>query len=284
MNKIKFKKLIELAEIITGINAPSSERKKEGNWMLIRGRNIIKNTVLPSDVYIPESLVKKNSKSIIVPGDILLTTHFEQYKIGIVPSNFGTAITDRCVIIIRPKSISKEYLHRFLTSKTGRKAFINQFDRSVRGGVIKFITAKDVKNLEIPLLPEKMFEESIPKLKSTSMIKDLKDQFETEIEKNVILFLEEKGWTRKEIIPQYRLEGNIFADIVLKKNNQLVALIEIKKYDLDFKLALNQIQMMGNLSGINRLFLISGEGFKEVNAEKGIAIDIADLPSPEEFK
>lgn len=284
MNKIKFKKLTELADIITGINVPSSERKKEGNWMLIRGRDIFENTVLSSSVYVSETLAKKYSKSIIVPGDILLTSHFEQYKIGIVPNNFNPSIADSGIIIIRPKTISKEYLHQFLTSKTGKKALIGQFNKIVRGDVIKFITAKDVKNLEIPLLPKEMFEESLNKIKSTGMINKLKVQFETEVIKNIIEFLEEKGWPEKDIIQEFRLEKNIYADIVLKKNNSPVALIEIKKYDMEFKHAINQMKIMSNLSGIKRLFLITGEGFKEIDIEKGRAIDIIDLPSPEEFE
>ena len=103
------KKLKDIADLILGVNIPSSLRTEEGEWKIVRGRNIFESSVLIPKISLLNENAKKYIKSIIVPGDIIISTQFEQYKIGIVPGNFPLAIAGSGVTIIRPHKIQKDY-------------------------------------------------------------------------------------------------------------------------------------------------------------------------------
>lgn len=277
--KTEVKKLKDLADIISGISIPSKFRLKKGKWQLIRGRNIVENTVLESDTFVPENLAQTFIKATIVPGDILLSIIFEQYKVGIVPSIFPPSIADRGIVIIRPKLINKEYLHKFLVSSTGRSALIGQLASMTRGSVIKFVTTKDVAEIYIPLLPGNLINIQQKISPITSKINEIKKIFERRVIENIVQFLFEKGWREDQISLEYPVLGGLRADIVIKKRNKPEILIEVKKDMRDLRSIQNQITRISKATGIKESYLISGDGIKKVT-QTGKVINVMDLPSP----
>ena len=277
--KTEVKKLKELAEVISGVSIPTKFRFKKGKWQLIRGRDIIENTVVESETFIPENLAKKFIKAAIVPGDILLSIIFGQYKVGVVPLVFSPSIADRGILIIRPKLINKEYLHKFLVSNTGRSALIGQLAKMVRGDVIKFVTTKDVAELNIPLLPKNLQVLHQPVSPVSSRINQLKASFERQIVENISQFLVEKGWGKNQISLEYPISLGLRADIVIKQAGKPKILIEVKKEIKKSSGAQNQIIAMMKTAGIKEAYLVSGEGIKKIQRTGSVEV-VTDLPSP----
>ena len=278
-NKMEIKKLKDLAVVISGVNIPTKFRLKKSKWQLIRGRNIIEDRVVDSDVYIPEEFAHKSIKATVVPGDILLSVIFEQYKVGIVPSFFPPAIADRSIVIIRPRGINKKYLHKFLTSKTGKSALIGQLASIARGEEIKFVTTKNVSELNIPLLPKCLLDISQEISPNTSKISEIKKSYEREIVDNIRLLLLAKGWKEENILLEYTISQSLHADIVIKSKGIPQILFEVKKKTGNYLNIKNQIINMSRIAGIKESYLISAEGIKKIT-NKGKIVSVIDLPSP----
>jgi hypothetical protein len=280
------KALQELADVVAGVAVPSKKRLHEGTWKLIRGRNIVEDTVIPSDVFVLEEIVKKQPKAIIVPNDILISTLFGKYKIGIVPNHLGPSFIDSGIVRIRPKEEQKKYLVAYLTAKFGKSTVLEQLLKATRGDVIKFVTVSDIRRLRIPIFPLDILDGFNREILQKSPIQELKNvrlKFEQEIFKAIKSMLLYKGWTNDDIVFEKIISKDFRADIVLKRKDRLLAILEIKKDIKNTDSIIHQIQLMCKVANIPFGYLVSESGIIEIKSDERRLIERSDLPSPKEL-
>lgn len=143
-------KLKEIAEILLGANYSSSDLFKKGNWKFIRPRDVRNNRILKVKTYTSDTFAKKNIRSSLIAGDILLQNVFDFSKIAVVEQKHLPALASRNFFIIRPKKVSSEFLLDYLQSETIRIVFQEQLE-DLAHGFIKHVNLKDVKEIDIPI-------------------------------------------------------------------------------------------------------------------------------------
>ena len=153
MRDSSIKGLGEVAEIIAPKGASKEEYKTQGIPYL-RGRDIKDGKICETDAFIDSKDIAKYSRNLLQAGDILLTKHFGQDKIALVTEDDIPAMASNMLFIIRPYELSEKYLYRYLSSKTGNKAFKAQLKSIHRGSTIPSITLTDLKGIAIPVLDD----------------------------------------------------------------------------------------------------------------------------------
>lgn len=147
------KPLNELAELISGKSALSSEYSDQGIAFL-RARDIQDGRIYSPDVYLTPNTAEKFSRQLLQEGDILLTKFFSQRKLALVTQNDLPAIASNSFVIIRPFGVSEKYLFRYLTSKTGNAVFNDQLSVIEKGITIPSISIADLSKIEVPIYDE----------------------------------------------------------------------------------------------------------------------------------
>lgn len=117
----------------------------EGN-LFLRIQNIGRNELLLDDVaYVnaPDSAEAK--RTMVRPGDVLLSITADLGRTGVVPKGLGKAHINQHLALLRPKGINPFYLSAFLASEGGQR----QFRSLNRNGVKAGLNFDDVRSLRI---------------------------------------------------------------------------------------------------------------------------------------
>jgi hypothetical protein len=144
-------RLKELADIVLGANYSSADLSDKGTWKFIRPRDIRNNRILKVKTFASERLAKRNSKSVLVAGDIILQNIFNFRRMAMVKEKDLPAIASRNFFVIRSTTISSEFLFDCLQSKTVGIAFQKQLEDLAHGAPIRHIALKDVMDISVPL-------------------------------------------------------------------------------------------------------------------------------------
>ena len=155
LKNFETRKIEELVEITIGIPFKSEERIDLGNFQILSPRNITNGKFEPSesDKYINISkLNNREDKAVLKDGDIVFP-RFYRDKIGIYihSSIENNLIANQHLIILRGENA--EYVATYLNTENGISLFNQQIKRHARGNVIPTISLKDLKNIQIPILP-----------------------------------------------------------------------------------------------------------------------------------
>ena len=155
LKNFETRKIEELVEITTGVPFISEERIKSGNFQILTPRNITNGKFESSgnDKYINRiELNSRENKAVLKDGDIVFP-RFNRNKIGIyIHSSIGNnLIANQHLIILRGKNA--EYVATYLNTENGINLFNQQIKRHARGNVIPTISLKDLRNIQIPILP-----------------------------------------------------------------------------------------------------------------------------------
>lgn len=149
------RKIEELVEITIGVPFKSEEIIDSGNTQILLPRNIANGKLEPSvnDKYINKTeFNNREEKAIVKDGDIIIPRSFRD-KIGIYihSSHENKLIANQNLIILRGKNA--EYVATYLNTENGIKLFNQQIKRHARGNVVPTISLRDLKNIQIPILP-----------------------------------------------------------------------------------------------------------------------------------
>jgi hypothetical protein len=155
LDSFETKKIEELVEIIMGVPFKSEERMNSGNFQILSPRNIANGKFEPSDndKFLNKSEINnREEKAILKDGDIIFP-RFYRDKIGVYihSSHENKLIANQHLIILRGKNA--EYVATYLNTENGIKLFNQQIKRYARGNVIPTISLRDLKNIQIPILP-----------------------------------------------------------------------------------------------------------------------------------
>lgn len=143
-------KLKEIADVFLGANYSSADLVKIGSCEFIRPRDVRNSRILEVKTFISETFARKNQKSILTEGDILLQNIFDFSRTAIVERKDLPAIASRNFFIIRSRKVNPEFLFDYLQSETIRTALQDQLEKLAHG-FIKHVNLRDVREIDIPI-------------------------------------------------------------------------------------------------------------------------------------
>jgi predicted RNA methylase len=146
--------LHELAEIINGRYKTASMLASEGEYLYLKPVHLKKNDVQVSDkdLYINKSeLTESDNKAIAKPGDIIISTIFNELKLHIYTKEDPPAYISNNLAIIRSRN--SDYILSYLQTEEGQRIFKSQANLLVKGITIPHLTISDIKEIKIPVLP-----------------------------------------------------------------------------------------------------------------------------------
>lgn len=124
---------------------------------------------------------RKRSKYELLPGDILVSARGTALKMIIIPETEEKLLCSSNFMFLRikeGKSFTAQYIKAFLESPVG----INYIQAYQRGGTVTVLSPKDMKNIELPVIPLEQQEEIVSRLKETEeeyerVINEAQEQF-----------------------------------------------------------------------------------------------------------
>lgn len=149
------KRIDELVEVVLGTHFSRDEITEKGDFLWLTNRNIINGnlTLTDNDKYISKKeFSKREQNAILQNGDIIIPRIQRNREPFYVHTDTDKKIIAfQYFIILRGKN--SDYVATYLNTENGIKLFNQQIERHARGSVIPTISLRDLKNIEIPILP-----------------------------------------------------------------------------------------------------------------------------------
>jgi hypothetical protein len=146
----------ELALVCLGYSPQPKERRQDGKYLLLGGRNIKDGRLVPTDKdsYIDD--IPKNSfrRAIAQSGDIIVSTLFDRRKLYIYKSTDPRAVVNSSCAIIRAPN-NNDYIISYLRTLKGQKQFLRDTSAATSGAFIPRLSIGSLSKIEVPLLPLK---------------------------------------------------------------------------------------------------------------------------------
>lgn len=95
-----------------------------------------------------DALSESDRKAIALPGDIIISTIFNDLKLHIYKKDNPPAFVSNNLAIIR--SGNSDYILSYLQTEEGRRIFKSQANLFVKGATIPHLTIADIKRIKIP--------------------------------------------------------------------------------------------------------------------------------------
>lgn len=154
LKSFQTKELKDLAEIIKGKVITSNELNEKGDFLYLKPTHIQKDKLVVESALkfvLKEDISPNDFKYIIQPGDIIVSTIFNDLKIYIYQAGDIPAIASSNLVIIR--SSNQDYILSFLQTNKGKHIFKTQGEDLKRGTTIPYLKIKDLAQIKIPILP-----------------------------------------------------------------------------------------------------------------------------------
>jgi hypothetical protein len=148
------RKINDLATITSGFSPKPKERTKSGQYLLIGGRNLKDGKLIATDTdsYVDEIDRESFRRALAKPGDVIVSTLFDRRKLYLYDKHDPPAVVNGSCAIIRAGQQS-DYIITYLRSAQGGSDFLEKASKATSGGVIPRVSAKDLGEIEIPILP-----------------------------------------------------------------------------------------------------------------------------------
>lgn len=144
----------ELAVVISGYSPKPNERQKAGKYLLLGGRNIGDRRIsfTEKDSYINDMSQESFRNAVARPGDIIVSTLFRTRKLYIFKESDPASVVNNSCKIIRATE-NNDYILSYLKTTKGQGQFLADAGNVAKGSIIPFISTKDFREIEIPILP-----------------------------------------------------------------------------------------------------------------------------------
>lgn len=144
--------LKSLATVHAGYSPRPSERLQNGPYRFLTGRNLfdLGLRLFDHDDFLRQVDRPSFRRSLILEGDILVSTLFLERKLYIVRHADPPAIAGDSLAIIRPGEDT--YLRDYLNTGAGRERFLQEAARKTGGTHLPRIGIRDLESIRIPLL------------------------------------------------------------------------------------------------------------------------------------
>lgn len=149
------KRIEDLVEVVLGTHFSRDEIKEEGDFLCLTSRNISDGKIkyTDNDKFISKKeLSRREQNAFLQNGDILIP-RIQRYKESfyVHTETAQNIIAFQHFIILRGKNA--DYVATYLNTDNGIELFNQQIERHMRGSTMPTISIRDLKNIEIPILP-----------------------------------------------------------------------------------------------------------------------------------
>jgi len=154
LDSFQTKELQELADIIKGKMIPADTLKELGDYLYLKPVHIQKeglNTDSALKYVSKADLTEKDYRYILQPGDIIISTIFNDVKMYVYQTGDVPAIASNNLAIIR--SSKQDYILSYLQTDEGKRIFKTQAEDIRNGVTIPHFSIKDLASIKIPILP-----------------------------------------------------------------------------------------------------------------------------------
>ncbi|MFN3772857.1 N-6 DNA methylase [Cloacibacterium normanense] len=154
LDSFQTKELQELADIIKGKMIPADTLKELGDYLYLKPVHIQKeglNTESALKYVSKTDLTEKDYRYILQPGDIVISTIFNDLKMYVYQTGDFPAIASNNLAIIR--SSKQDYILSYLQTDEGKRIFKTQAEDLRKGVTIPHLSIKDLASIKIPILP-----------------------------------------------------------------------------------------------------------------------------------
>jgi type I restriction-modification system DNA methylase subunit len=154
LDNFQTKELQDLAEIIKGKMIPADKLKSKGDYLYLKPIHIKDNRLnLESGLkYVTiDDLREIDYISILQPGDIVISTIFNDLKMYVYQAGDEAAFASNNMAIIR--SAKQDYILSYLQTEDGKRIFKTQAEDLKKGVAILHLSIKDLASIKIPILP-----------------------------------------------------------------------------------------------------------------------------------
>lgn len=218
IGKYESKKIGDLVEVIIGAHFKKEECIKDGNYKIVKLKNIDNGEYkeYDDDSYIQKNFLNhKEGYAVLKKGDILIPLIVrEKSEFYIHSYDDERLIASKYFAILRGKNA--EYVALYLNTPSGLKVFNQQIERYKKGSVISTISISDIKEIQIPILPIEDLElASKNKLKTLeiSEIEDIKKSLEkNSYDKNsqmYEMFIEMQSQLKEILVTVKDIQSNV---------------------------------------------------------------------------
>jgi len=152
--KTRIATISELAVIFPDYSPRPEERKQQGKYLLIGGRNINDSRLekTDKDSYVDDTQKDSFRRAIAQPGDIIVSTLFNRRKLYIYRNTDPMAVVNNsCAIIRTPEN--NDYIVSYLRTLKGQEQFLQDAAKATSGALIPRLSLSALSNIQIPLLP-----------------------------------------------------------------------------------------------------------------------------------
>jgi SAM-dependent methyltransferase len=154
LDSFQTKELQELAEIIKGKMIPADTLKEQGDFLYLKPVHIQKEGMKTESAlrYVSKAdLTEKDYRYILQPGDIVISTIFNDLKMYVYQTGDVPAIASNNLAIIR--SSKQDYILSYLQTEEGKRIFKTQAEDLRKGVTIPHLSVNDLASIKIPILP-----------------------------------------------------------------------------------------------------------------------------------
>lgn len=154
LDSFQTKELQELADIIKGKMIPAATLKELGDYLYLKPVHIQKEGLKTESAlkYVSKAdLSEKDYRYILQPGDIVISTIFNDLKMYVYQTGDVSAIASNNLAIIR--SSKQDYILSYLQTDEGKRIFKTQAEDLRKGVTIPHLSIKDLASIKIPILP-----------------------------------------------------------------------------------------------------------------------------------
>jgi SAM-dependent methyltransferase len=154
LDSFQTKELQELADIIKGKMIPADTLKELGDYLYLKPVHIQKEGLKTESAlkYVSKAdLSEKDYRYILQPGDIVISTIFNDLKMYVYQTGDVSAIASNNLAIIR--SSKQDYILSYLQTDEGKRIFKTQAEDLRKGVTIPHLSIKDLAGIKIPILP-----------------------------------------------------------------------------------------------------------------------------------
>ncbi len=154
LDSFQTKELQELADIIKGKVIPADTLKELGDYLYLKPVHIQKEGLKTESAlkYVSKAdLSEKDYRYILQPGDIVISTIFNDLKMYVYQTGDVSAIASNNLAIIR--SSKQDYILSYLQTDEGKRIFKTQAEDLRKGVTIPHLSIKDLASIKIPILP-----------------------------------------------------------------------------------------------------------------------------------
>lgn len=154
LDSFQTKELQELADIIKGKMIPADTLKELGDYLYLKPVHIQKEGLKTESAlkFVSKAdLSEKDYRYILQPGDIVISTIFNDLKMYVYQTGDVSAIASNNLAIIR--SSKQDYILSYLQTDEGKRIFKTQAEDLRKGVTIPHLSIKDLASIKIPILP-----------------------------------------------------------------------------------------------------------------------------------